>query len=162
MAALWPDSHAEIAEPDGGASHAISCREESTDMNATPEILPEENKDAAAASFEGEIREFVRKDLAPWRRARMPGSPSQDLPVDSVNQLIQRVSGQSVQEIEHVIAELQNVRDILRNEGERVQREIVGYANLSQAAMSSMKIIGDSMTQWKTSIGEPAARPERS
>ena len=45
-----------------------------------------ENKDAAAA-FEGEIREFVRKDLAPFRRARMPGTPSsQDLPVDSVNQ----------------------------------------------------------------------------
>ena len=131
-------------------------------MNATPEILPEENKDAAA-SFEGEIREFVRKDLAPFRRARMPGSPSQDLPVESVNQLIQRVSGQSVQEIEHVIAELQNVRDILRNEGERVQREIVGYANLSQAAMSSMKIIGDSMTQWKSTMGGGStARPERS
>lgn len=131
-------------------------------MNATPEILPEENKDAAA-SFEGEIREFVRKDLAPFRRARMPGSPSQDLPVESVNQLIQRVSGQSVQEIEHVIAELQNVRDILRNEGERVQREIVGYANLSQAAMSSMKIIGDSMTQWKSTMGGGTpARPERS
>lgn len=130
-------------------------------MNATPEILPEDNKDAA--SFEGEIREFVRKDLAPFRRARMPGSSSQDLPVESVNQLIQRVSGQSVQEIEHVIAELQNVRDILRNEGERVQREIVGYANLSQAAMSSMKIIGDSMTQWKTTMGGgTTAQPERS
>ena len=129
-------------------------------MNATPELQPEENKDAAAA-FEGEIREFVRKDLAPFRRARMPGTPSsQDLPVDSVNQLIQRVSGQSVQEIEHVIAELQNVRDILRNEGERVQREIVGYANLSQAAAASMKIIGDSMTQWKSTLGTPA-RPER-
>jgi hypothetical protein len=131
-------------------------------MNATPELQPEENKDAAA-SFEGEIREFVRKDLAPFRRARMPGSPSQDLPVESVNQLIQRVSGQSVQEIEHVIAELQNVRDILRNEGERVQREIVGYANLSQAAMSSMKIIGDSMTQWKSTMGGgTTTRPERS
>ena len=131
-------------------------------MNATPETLPEENKDAVA-SFEGEIREFVRKDLAPFRRARMPGSPSQDLPVESVNQLIQRVSGQSVQEIEHVIAELQNVRDILRNEGERVQREIVGYANLSQAAMSSMKIIGDSMTQWKSTMGDATTvRPERS
>lgn len=129
-------------------------------MNATPELQPEENKDAAAA-FEGEIREFVRKDLAPFRRARMPGTPgSQDLPVDSVNQLIQRVSGQSVQEIEHVIAELQNVRDILRNEGERVQREIVGYANLSQAAAASMKIIGDSMTQWKSTVGTPS-RPER-
>jgi hypothetical protein len=30
-----------------------------------------------------------------------------------------------------------------------VQREISNYASLSQAAMTSMKIIGDSMAQWK-------------
>jgi len=45
---------------------------------------------------------------------------------------------------------LSQVRDILRNQGQRVQREISGYASLSQAAMTSMKIIGDSLVQWKT------------
>jgi hypothetical protein len=49
-----------------------------------------------------------------------------------------------------VMAELANVRDMLRNEGERVQREISGYASLSQTAMTSMKIIGDSLTNWKS------------
>ena len=39
---------------------------------------------------------------------------------------------------------------MLRSEGERVQREIAGYASLSQAAMTSMKIIADSMAQWKS------------
>ncbi len=51
-------------------------------------------------------------------------------------------------EIERVIGELTTVRDLLRNEGERVQREITGYASLSQAAMTSMKIIADSLAQW--------------
>ena len=39
---------------------------------------------------------------------------------------------------------------MLRSEGERVQREIAGYASLSQAAMTSMKIIADSLAQWKS------------
>jgi hypothetical protein len=49
---------------------------------------------------------------------------------------------------------------MLRNEGERVQREISGYASLSQAAMTSMKIIGDSMAQWKSHSPQPAQRKD--
>jgi hypothetical protein len=93
---------------------------------------------------EGEIREFVRRDLSVLRRPR----PERSEAADNVNSLIQRVSGASVVEIERVIAELTSVRDMLRNEGERVQREIAGYASLSQAAMTSMKIIADSLAQW--------------
>jgi hypothetical protein len=76
---------------------------------------------------EGEIREFVRRDLSVLRRPR----PERSEAADNVNSLIQRVSGASVVEIERVIAELTSVRDMLRNEGERVQREIAGYASLS-------------------------------
>lgn len=128
-------------------------------MNATnPEVIAEnedvQSQDADnSIAMEGEIREFVRRDLAPWRRRRTEAAP--DLPVENVNSLIQRVAGQSVHEIDNVIQQLQNVRDLLRNEGDRVQREIVGYANLSQAAMASMKIIADSMNQWKAPA-EPA------
>jgi len=108
----------------------------------------EEGEQDAGTAFEGEIREFVRRDLAPWRRPR-PDAIG-EVPVESVNSLINRVAGQTVSEIDRVIGDLQNVRDLLRNEGDRVQREIVGYANLSQAVMASMKIIGESMVQWKT------------
>jgi hypothetical protein len=41
------------------------------------------------------------------------------------------------------------VREMLRSEGERVGREIAGYASLSHAAMTAMKVIGDSLTSWK-------------
>jgi hypothetical protein len=41
------------------------------------------------------------------------------------------------------------LRDRLHIEGERVQREIVEYASLSQAAMQSTKIISESLNHWK-------------
>ncbi|HYV71983.1 MAG TPA: hypothetical protein VE970_18005 [Pseudolabrys sp.] len=103
----------------------------------------------AAATFEGEIREFVRRDVAFLRRQR-PEAETQSEPVsDNLNGLIRRVSGASMEEIDRVILELQGVREMLRSEGERVGREIAGYATLSHAAMTAMKVIGDSLTQWK-------------
>jgi hypothetical protein len=101
---------------------------------------------AAVEQVEGEIRAFVRRDISVFRRPRPDGS---DAAVDNANSIIDRVAGASVSEIERVMAELSGVRDMLRSEGERVQREIAGYASLSQAAMTSMKIIADSLVNWK-------------
>ena len=104
---------------------------------------------AAANAFEGEIREFVRRDVALLRRQR-EAEPAADPVADNLNALIRRVSGASMEEIDRVILELQSVRDMLRGEGERVSREIAGYASLSHAAMTAMQVIGDSLTQWKS------------
>ena len=120
-------------------------------MPVKPETLSEIDQAAAAANVaqevEGDIREFVRRDISAFRRVRSDGGG--EMAADNINSLIQRVAGQSIGEIDHVIGELTRVRDMLRSEGERVQREISGYASLSQAAMTSMKIIADSMAQWK-------------
>jgi hypothetical protein len=70
---------------------------------------------------------------------------------------LQRVSGSSVQEIDRLIGELQTLRDKLQSEGARVQREIIQYANLSQAAMQSTKIIAESLTNWKAVPNVPNA-----
>ena len=126
-----------------------------TEPAQTEPTRTEAAKQDASTAFEGEIREFVRRDLSPWRRP--PTDPLTDVPVENVNSLINRVAAQTVSEIDRVISELQNVRDILNKEGDRVQREILGYANLSQAAMASMKIIAESMDRWKTDV-----TPERS
>lgn len=124
-----------------------------------PERLSEIDQAAAAASVaqevEGDIREFVRRDVSVFRRSRADGSGS-EMAVDNINTLIQRVAGQSIGEIDHVIGELTRVRDMLRSEGERVQREIGGYASLSQAAMTSMKIIADSLAQWNPDANQPS------
>ena len=129
-----------------------------------PERLSEIDQAAAAASVaeavEGDIREFVRRDVSVFRRPR-PESGGGEMAVDNINSLIQRVAGQSIGEIEHVIGELTRVRDMLRNEGERVQREISGYASLSQAAMTSMKIIADSLAQWQPNAQQQAQQQTR-
>lgn len=118
------------------------------DRPAAERPVPERLGDLAQSSpeFEGQIREFIRRDVTARRRTR---DDANDPAVESVNLLIERVSGQTVTEIERVVGELNNMRDMLRREGERVQRELTGYAGLSQSAMMSMKIIGESLAQWK-------------
>ena len=69
--------------------------------------------------------------------------------VNNVNSLIQRVAGTSIAEIENLISELESLRDLLHAEGQRVQREISGYAQLSHSAMKSTRLIADNVAQWK-------------
>lgn len=137
----------------------------------------------AAAKVESDIREFVRRDQFAPRRLRegrpadpraLPGAPQLqgqpqgqtqgqthgDVPTAQtsaeINELIRHVSGGAMEEIDKVIEELQSVRGMLRSEGERVSREIAGYASLNTAAMTAMKIIAESMTQWKSPPGARA------
>jgi len=115
----------------------------------------------AAAKVESDIREFVRRDQFAPRRLRegpaaalpnapqLPDAKASPQTTSDINDLIRRVSGGSMEEIDKVIQELQSVREMLRSEGERVTREISGYASLNAAAMTAIKIIAESMTQWK-------------
>ena len=112
---------------------------------------------AAVSEVEEGIREFVRNDIAYLRRPQVVSpetapqatGDSSEATVNSVNSLIQRVAGTSLAEIEKLISELESLRDLLHAEGQRVQREISGYAQLSQAAMKSTRMIADNVTQWK-------------
>jgi hypothetical protein len=112
---------------------------------------------AAVSEVEAGIRDFVRNDIAYLRRPVSLTSPEQpaaetastDAAVNNVNSLIQRVAGSSLSEIEKLISELESLRDVLHAEGQRVQREISSYAQLSQAAMKSTRMIAENVTQWK-------------
>ncbi|WP_027581131.1 hypothetical protein [Bradyrhizobium sp. Ai1a-2] len=112
-----------------------------------------DNNLAAVSDVEAGIREFVRNDIAYLRRppqvSTEPLEPNTEATVNNVNSLIQRVAGTSLAEIEKLISELESLRDLLHAEGQRVQREISGYAQLSQAAMKSTRMIADNVTQWK-------------
>jgi hypothetical protein len=116
---------------------------------------PADDKSAAESAVEGEIREFVRRDVATLRR--QPESDS-EMVASNIGSLLQRVAGTSVQEIDKLIGELQTLREMLATEGARVQREIVEYATLSQAAMQSTKIIAESLTHWKKVPDAPSIR----
>ena len=137
--------------------------------------------DAAAESI-GEIREFVRRDIASLPRSAerdgdtlasrlsalprpaerdgdtlasrlgaLPRPPEHDseFVATKLGSLLQRVVGASVEQIDDVIFELQAFRQRLDTESARMQREIVEYATMSQAAMQSTRIIAESLTNWK-------------
>ena len=124
----------------------------SEEIEATEEV---DSNLAAVSEVEAGIRDFVRNDIAYLRRPAVaspetaPLDASAEATVNNVNSLIQRVAGTSLAEIEKLISELESLRDLLHAEGQRVQREISGYAQLSQAAMKSTRMIADNVTQWK-------------
>jgi uncharacterized protein (DUF3084 family) len=107
-----------------------------------------------AERLEGEIREFVRRDQAAVRRH----SENPDMVgADNIRSLLQRVSGKSIQEIDEVITRLEMLRDRLQQESARVQRELAEYANLSQAALQSTKVIAETLSHWRTMPDAPTA-----
>jgi hypothetical protein len=106
--------------------------------------------DRIGAEVEGGIRELVSRDVAePRRQIANHGNDSESV-INNLGLLLQRVSLNSVNEIDELIAELKMLREQLQHDGERMAREIVGYASLSQAAMQSTKILTDSLTSRKT------------
>lgn len=129
-------------------------------MNNRPERLSD--IDAAAASmapeFEGEIREFIRRDVSLRRSTRL--EPEASSPGGSINGLLDRVAGTSIDEIDRVIGELQAMRDTLATEGERVQHEVAQFANLSQAAMASLRLIAESLDRWREPEETPSPAAE--
>ena len=103
---------------------------------------------AAVNEFESEMREFLRRDLSLLHQqvSEAGSAPT----ADSLDALIRRIAGASIEEIDRVIHELQEVRNLLCNERERLSHEITRYASLSRMSVTAMKSISDSLKQSKT------------
>ena len=59
---------------------------------------------------------------------------------ENLGNLLRRVSKASVGEIDNLISELQTLRRKLQTDGERIQRDIMEYAELSQRVMQLTKV----------------------
>ena len=116
---------------------------------------PSDLDKSTESAVEGEIREFVRRDVATLRRT--PEADS-EVVANNISTLLQRVAGSSVQEIDRLMTELHTLRELLQSEGARVQREISEYAHLSQSAMQSTKVISESLAKWKSEGASQAPR----
>ena len=114
----------------------------------------EANKPKRGRGGNSRIRAPRRRNPAAATRERERNGSQQ------YRNLLQRVAGTSVKEIDKLIAELQTLREMLQNEGARVQREIVEFATLSQGAMQSTRIIAESLTHWKKVPDAPSMRHE--
>jgi hypothetical protein len=69
--------------------------------------------------------------------------------------LIRSVGMTSITDIDNLVSELQDARDYLQSEGERIRAEVAHYAALAGAASASVKIIFDVLRGWRTT-GHPA------
>jgi hypothetical protein len=112
-----------------------------------------EDDQPAETEVEGEIREFVRRDVV-TNLGRPPENES-EIVANSINSVLQRATTTSVQEIDKLITELQTLRHMLHSKSAQVQREIVQYSTLTTAALHSTKIIAESLTQLKKAPDAP-------
>ena len=64
--------------------------------------------------------------------------------------IIQKLGATSIADIDNLVSELQEARDYLQSEGERIQAETVRYISLTGAASASVKIIFDALRAWRT------------
>src|SRR5262249_28857052 len=78
--------------------------------------------------------------------AGAPSTPKSETDTE-IAPLIQKLGTTSIAEIEKMIGGLQEARDFLQAEGERVQREAEHYSTLTQMASASIKIISDTVAK---------------
>ena len=87
-------------------------------------------------------------DSVPLRQSEGAGHSNAPA-AENLNSLIRRIAAASMDDIDSVNRELEGIREVLRNEGERVRQEIAGFVRLSQASMAAMTLISESVRQWK-------------
>ena len=63
--------------------------------------------------------------------------------------LIRHVGMTSIADIDQLIGELEEARDYLKSEEERIRAETARYTALTQAASASVKIIFDAVRDWR-------------
>jgi hypothetical protein len=104
-----------------------------------------------AATSEDKIRELIRGEAprAVLANDDAPAEPS----IDTIARILKRVGAASIAGMERLISELDEARTFLKTEGERIQREAAHYANLTQTADASVKIIAESLREWRTANG---------
>ena len=82
-------------------------------------------------------------DLACAKPATQPETDTEIAPI------IQKLGATSIADIDNLVSELQEARDHLQSEGERIRAETVRYISLSGAASASVKIIFDALRAWR-------------
>ena len=85
--------------------------------------------------------------ISPSKQSEAP--PDTTSAIEHLDMMIRRIAMDSMTEIDRVIRELENISEMLRNESERVSREVSGLASLNQEAAAAKKVIAESLKRWK-------------
>jgi len=110
---------------------------------------------SAEAELEGNIHELVRRESNAIRQT----DGESEAATRNLGDLLRRVSANSTGEIDALISELRLLREKLTTDGQRIERDVVDYAALSQSVIEMTKIITDSMLQVKKLPAAPTLTP---
>ena len=82
------------------------------------------------------------------------------MPTENLSELLGRVSNNSTGQIDNLVGDFKQLREKLRTDGERIQREIEEYNTLSEMVMQMTKTISESVEKVRESVDRPTTVPE--
>jgi hypothetical protein len=91
-------------------------------------------------------------DKSPPAKSAAAKFPAQiDDDTERTKSSLARLTSNSIDRLERLMSEIQEMREFLKSEGERVQREVVNYAQLNQnVASTATKIKAETVGAWKS------------
>ena len=92
------------------------------------------------ATIESETRELILAE-APSQRSTETDA--------AIALLIKEIGATSIAEIEKLIGGMEEAKNFLQSEKERIQRETARYTKLAQTASASIEIIFDTVRGWR-------------
>jgi hypothetical protein len=87
--------------------------------------------------------------------ARAAEREDDQMPTENLSELLGRVSESSTGQIDNLVGDFQQLREKLRTDGERIQREIEEYKSLSEMVMQLTKTISESVEKVRGSVDRP-------
>jgi chemotaxis protein histidine kinase CheA len=87
--------------------------------------------------------------------ARAAERENDQMPTENLSELLGRVSNNSTGQIDNLVGDFQQLREKLRTDGERIQREIEEYNTLSEMVMQMTKTISESVEKVRASADRP-------
>ena len=104
------------------------------------------------AAIKNESRELIL--------AQAPSTGSTEIDAELVP-LVQKIEARSIAEIEKMIGEMQEAKNFLQTEWERIQRKTARYMKLAQTASASVEIIFETVRGWREA-GHPVDNESKS
>jgi hypothetical protein len=91
----------------------------------------------------GNMRKLARAGTSVWQAE----SQNAQMSAENLGALLCEVSKASMEEIDHLIIELQTLLGKLQTDGDRIERDIMEYATLSEQATQLTKIVFEGVRQ---------------
>ena len=92
--------------------------------------------------------------------ARPAETDDGEMPAENLSALLGRVSENSTSQIDDLVGDFGRLREKLRTDRERIQRDIEEYTALSQQVMQLTKIISENVEKVRASVDRPQGRPQ--